>query len=77
TVNVPLVEGVVGLRALAFAGYESGLFERVAAPDAPTAFAPHDGIGGSRRFGGSLTLRADLLDGNLTLTPRIVAQRAT
>ncbi|MBQ1542735.1 TonB-dependent receptor [Caulobacter sp. CCUG 60055] len=77
TVNVPLVEGVVGLRAFAFAGYESGLFERVAAPDAPTAFAPHDGIGGSRRFGGSLTLRADLLDGNLTLTPRIVAQRAT
>lgn len=76
TVNIPVVEGVLALRAFAFAGYESGVFERVAAADAPAAFAPHDGIGSSRRFGGSLALRADLLDGHLTLTPRIVAQRS-
>lgn len=76
TVNIPVVEGVLALRAFAFAGYESGVFERLASADAPTAFAPHDGIGSSRRFGGSLALRADLLDGHLTLTPRIVAQRS-
>lgn len=77
TVNIPIVEGTLALRAFGFAGYESGIFERIAAPDAPTAFAPHDGIGSSRRYGGSLALRAELLDGRLTLTPRVLAQRAT
>lgn len=77
TVNIPLVKDVLALRAFGFAAYESGVFTRVAAADAPTAFDPHDGIGSSRRYGGSLALRAELFDGRLTLTPRVVAQRST
>jgi len=73
--NVPIVADRLALRATAYTDYVSGLFTRVAAPGAPVAFAPHDNVGAQHRKGGSLALQATFLDGDLTVTPRVLFAR--
>jgi len=73
--NLPLVPDVLALRATAYTDYVSGLFTRVASPGAPVAFAPHDNVGAVRRKGGSLSVQATLLDGDLVITPRVLFAR--
>jgi len=71
--NVPVGE-TFAVRATAFADYQSGVFDRVAAPTAPTAFGIHKDVDAVRRMGGQLAGRLEFDDGRLVLTPRVIAQ---
>ena len=74
-VNAPLIEGVLGVRANAFYDYQSGIFDRVASADAPIDFGVEENVDSARHFGGQLAARAELLEGSLTLTPRVAFER--
>lgn len=69
-INVPLVEDVFAIRGSGFYDFESGVYDRIASPDAPVDFGVHKNVDTSWRSGGQLAARVDLLDGSLTLTPR-------
>ncbi|MBS0417885.1 MAG: TonB-dependent receptor [Proteobacteria bacterium] len=74
-VNLPVIADKLAVRAFGFWDDQSGLFRRSASPDSPAPFADRNGIGSSRRYGGSVSARALLLDDALVLTPRVVLQR--
>jgi len=75
-VNIPLVEDVFAIRANLFADHQSGVFDRVASVDAPVAFDRNENVDSSRRIGGQLAARLELLDGNLVITPRAAFEQA-
>ncbi len=79
--NMPLVTDVAALRVSAFRDVDSGWFDRVsgvqpALPPGTTAppFPEHDGINGSTREGAQVAGLVKLLDGNLTLKPRVAVE---
>ena len=76
-VNVPLVPGVLAVRATAYSDYVSGVFTRVPSPDAPVPFGAHDNIGAAHRQGVSVALQANLLDDKLVISPRALYERET
>lgn len=74
SVNLPLIEDVLAVRASLFYDYQSGIFDRVASPDAPVDFGVNENVDGSRQLGGQLAARLSLMDHRLSLTPRIAFQ---
>ncbi|MCG2840639.1 TonB-dependent receptor [Sandaracinobacter sp. RS1-74] len=74
-VNIPLVAGKVAVRASGYYESLSGIYDRVAAANAPAPFRTARNVDSSHRFGGALVLAADF--GALTVTPRYMFQRAT
>jgi iron complex outermembrane recepter protein len=80
-VNMPIVADIAALRLSAFREAESGMFDRVsgvqpALPPGTTAppFAEHRHVDGSLREGVQLSGLVKLLDGQLTLKPRVAVQ---
>jgi iron complex outermembrane recepter protein len=74
--NLPIVADRFAIRAFGFWDRQSGVFTRIASPEAPQPFASRDDIGALRRNGGALSARLQLLDDHLALTPRVVIQRS-
>ena len=77
SVNVPLIKDRLAVRVTGYDDYQSGIFDRVALPGAPTAFPEHKGIDSMHHDGGSIALTAHLLDDKLTITPRVIAEDET
>ncbi len=76
SLNIPVIAGILGVRAFAFWDYQSGVFTRVPSADAPTQYRPRDKLGATRRYGGAIAARLQLFDDALSITPRVVIQRA-
>lgn len=74
SINVPLIDDVLAVRASLFYDYQSGVFDRIASPDAPVDFGVHENVDGSQQIGGQVAARLSLLDHRLTLTPRVAFQ---
>jgi len=80
-VNMPVIQDVAALRFTAFSQFDSGIFDRAsgtqsALPAGTTAppFAQHDHVNGASQEGAQLSGAVRLLDGGLTLKPRIAVQ---
>ncbi|MCW6530226.1 TonB-dependent receptor [Sphingomonas sp. MMSM20] len=76
SLNIPLVADTLAIRAFAFGDYQSGVFTRIPSADAPTQYSPRDNLGASRRYGGAIAARLQLLDNAISITPRVVFQRS-
>jgi outer membrane receptor protein involved in Fe transport len=74
SINLPL-SSTIAARATAFYDYESGVFDRAAAPTAPVPFAAIKNLDDRKRWGGSLALRMEADEGAFVLTPRVLIQR--
>jgi iron complex outermembrane receptor protein len=74
-INLPLIQDRLALRASGYFEAQSGVYDRVAAPGAPTKFGTIRDVDNSRRYGGSIAATATLADGALTVTPRFMFQR--
>ena len=76
SVNIPLVTDVLGVRAFGFWDYQSGVFTRIPSANAPVQFPVKDNVGATRRYGGAIAARLQLFESAVSLTPRMVFQRA-
>jgi iron complex outermembrane recepter protein len=73
--NVPVIDGTFALRMLAYSEYDSGWLDRDPLPTAPYQFNPDRGFNDNRYAGAQLTGLVSLLDGALTITPRVMYQK--
>ncbi|MBO9499578.1 MAG: TonB-dependent receptor [Novosphingobium sp.] len=74
-INVPIVDGVLAVRASGYYETLSGVYDRVPSAAAPVKFAAKRDVDSSQRYGGTIAVSADL--GALTITPRYMFQRGT
>ncbi len=73
--NIPVVEGVFGVRAVGYYQENAGFIDRAARADAPTPFSTREDIDSETAQGFQLSGLLSLMNGDLTITPRIMHER--
>lgn len=73
--NIPVVEGVFGVRAVGYYQENAGFIDRAARGDAPTPFATREDVDSETAQGFQLSGLLSLMNGDLTITPRIMHER--
>ncbi|MBL8543265.1 MAG: TonB-dependent receptor [Hyphomonadaceae bacterium] len=73
--NIPVVEGVFGVRAVGYYQENAGFIDRAARGDAPTPFSSREDIDSEAAQGFQLSGLLSLMNGDLTITPRIMHER--
>lgn len=73
--NIPLVDGVAGVRAVGYYQENAGFIDRAARSDAPTLFSTREDVDSETAQGFQLSGFVSLLNGDLTIAPRIMHER--
>lgn len=73
--NIPVVEGVFGLRAVGYYQENAGFIDRAPRGDAPVPFPVRENVDEETAQGVQLSGLISLLDGDLTIAPRIMYER--
>src|SRR5690606_17326292 len=73
--NIPVIEDVLALRAVAYRQENAGFIDRAPRDDAPTPFPVREDIDGETAEGFQLAGLLSLLGGDLTVTPRVMYER--
>lgn len=74
-VNIPLIEGVLGVRGVAYYQDNAGFIDRAPRGDAPTPFPVREDIDSETAQGVQLSALWSLMNGDLTITPRVMHER--
>jgi outer membrane receptor protein involved in Fe transport len=74
SVNLPLVNNVLAVRASGFYQFDSGWFTKWLGPETAPPTSVLTDVGSNKYYGGQLALRYEPLDG-LAVTPRVMYQR--
>lgn len=73
--NVPIIEGVAGLRAVAYHQDNAGFIDRAPRSDAPTPFPVRENVDSETADGLQVSGLISLMNGDLTIAPRIMHER--
>jgi outer membrane receptor protein involved in Fe transport len=73
--NMPIIEGVAGLRVVAYHQDNAGFIDRAPRNDAPTPFSSREDVDSETADGVQLSGLVSLMGGDLTIAPRIMHER--
>ena len=73
--NMPVVPGVFGLRAVVYHDHDDGFIDRAPRSDAPASFPVRHDINSEQVSGAQLAALWSGMDGRLTVTPRVMYER--